>query len=505
MTSNGRHAGSRRNGWTRKKALALAGGVVVAGLGAFGIYEYLPGTAATLVAAHGETTVYYSDGKTVLGTFGATGRSADPWAPYLMTQVENELTGLDGVSQPELRTGGLKVVTTISRAMEVQLYQAVDENLDPKSLASTPGATVTSLPAWALVGAELQDAKTGEILAEYPGKGQNLPAAQCKLAECDANTAAYTREQAGSSFKPYVLATAVSEGMNVKTSTLNASQELCIPPDSNPLELSTVVPYGTTTCAQPAHSPVFNDGGEVIGNPGQGGGTTVQNALAQSSNTAFTDLAHRAGTAKIAAMAGRLGVDVAPYQDGGSGLHNYTGAVGMALGVAPLTVNEQAQMLATVADDGLYHQAHLVKYWQQGDGAEQMPKVSQHVVLTPGQDAQVQYAMEQTTIDGTAARAVTYGQRAVGTVIGKTGTTTGSHTGFFLGATTQYALVVGMFTSAQNPFSSESLSALGGGGFGSYWPTKIWNSFAKAEFPAAPALFPTSPAFTGTSWNQVGS
>ena len=68
---------------------------------------------------------------------------------------------------------------------------------------------MTSLPSWALVGAELQDPKTGEIIAEYPGKGQNLSAKACEAADCDVNTAVYAREQVGSSFKPYVLATAV--------------------------------------------------------------------------------------------------------------------------------------------------------------------------------------------------------------------------------------------------------------------------------------------------------
>jgi hypothetical protein len=79
----------------------------------------------------------------------------------------------------------------------------------------------------------------------------------------------------------------------------------------------------------------------------------------------------------------------------------------------------------------------------------------------------------------------------------------GAHSGFFLGATTQYALVVGMFTSSRDPRSSESLSLLGGGGSGSYWPAKIWNTFATAEFSSASTPFPVNPAFTGAGWNQV--
>jgi membrane peptidoglycan carboxypeptidase len=431
--------------------------------------------------------------------------NGDLWAPYLMAQVENELTGLDGVTQQQLETGGLKVVTTIKRSMQAQMYKAVSENLNSESIRNTPDATVTSLPSWALVGAELQDPKSGQIIAEYPGKGQNLPPAQCKVADCDVNTAVYAREQVGSSFKPYVLATAVSEGMNVKTSTLNASTELCVPPDTKSAVLSSVVPFGTSKCTQPDYFPVSNDGGEVIGSAKKGGGTTVQNALAQSSNTAFSDLAHRAGTASIATMAGQFGVNLAPYKSGGSGLTSYEGEVGMALGIAPLTVNEQTTMLSTIANNGLYHQAHIIKFWQLGDGTtQQMPKVDQHIVLNPDLDAQVQYAMEQTTIDGTAAQTVTYGQQTPGTVIGKTGTTTNSHAGFFIGATSQYSLVVGMFTSSQDTNSNDNLSMLGGGGFGGYWPAKIWNTFAQSVFSKTPSTFSTSPTFTGAAWNQVG-
>src|SRR6202034_2779177 len=162
-----------------------------------------------------------------------TTSSSDPWAPYIMNVVYNELTGVDHVSVSTLETGGLKIITTISRPMEVEMYKAVNQNLNSQSISNTSGATVTSLPSWALVGAELQDPKTGQVIAEYPGKGQTMTAkGVCATPDCQDNTAVYTREQVGSSFKPYVLATAVNQGMNVKTSTLDTSPYECIAPDS---------------------------------------------------------------------------------------------------------------------------------------------------------------------------------------------------------------------------------------------------------------------------------
>ena len=230
----------------------------------------------------------------------------------------------------------------------------------------------------------------------------------------------------------------------------------------------------------------------------------MQDALAQSSNTGFTDLAHKVGTTQIVNMAKDFGVNTADYSDGGSNLAKDEGHVGMALGIDALTVQEQATMLSTIANNGEYHAAHLVKYWQASgsDAAKQLPKVDQHMVLTPQQAQDEQYAMEQTTIDGTAAGNVTYGEQTVGTVIGKTGTTTGSKEGFFIGATTQYSLVIGMFTPSTN--DPHSLEALGGGGFGGYWPAKIWNSMAETSFSATPQTFPTNPSGEGTAWDMLG-
>jgi membrane peptidoglycan carboxypeptidase len=456
----------------------------------------------------------------------AIAQNSDPWAPYLMTQVQKELEKSDGITDQQLETGGYKVVTTISKSKEAALYKAVNENLNSQSIRNTPQATVTSLPPWALVGAELQNPKTGEIIAEYPGKGQNLTGSQCQA--CMVNTADQSRNQVGSSFKPYVLATALTQGMNVQSSKLNTSPYMCIAPDGSsayslPITQGQYMVDNEKTVpdclAQNLNgsAPVENDAGEMIGkqvgqaSSGDNKGATywsdnVQDALAQSSNTGFTDLAHKVGTTNIIKMAENVGVD---GSSSGADFAHYQGGVGLALGIASLTVQEQTTMLSTISDNGQYHAAHLVKYWQTNgsDTAKQTPKVDQHMVLTPQQAQDAQYAMEKTTINGTAAQTVTYGQQTLGTVIGKTGTTTSSKSGFFIGATTQYSLVVGMFVNDPNSKANanNSLAALGGGGFGGYWPAKIWNSFAEAEFSATPQTFPTNPSGEGTAWDMLGN
>ena len=136
--------------------------------------------------------------------------SADPWSPYILNVVYNELTssksaGGSGIPVSQVETGGLKIVTTISYSMEKEMYKAVDANI--AAIKATPGAV---FPSYIRIGAELQNPNNGEILAMYPGPGQNMSATECKKWDCSDNTAVYAREQVGSSFKPYVLSAAVA-------------------------------------------------------------------------------------------------------------------------------------------------------------------------------------------------------------------------------------------------------------------------------------------------------
>jgi membrane peptidoglycan carboxypeptidase len=113
--------------------------------------------------------------------------------------------------------------------------------------------------------------------------------------------------------------------------------------------------------------------------------------------------------------------------------------------------------------------------------------------------------MEATTVDGTGTAAAMSDGRPI---IGKTGTTNSALSAFFIGAIPQYALAVGIFTESQAPTTTETLNGLGGnvgGGFGGYWPARIWNTFAQNVFLKLPAEPFQSPVFTGAKWNQVGN
>jgi membrane peptidoglycan carboxypeptidase len=201
---------------------------------------------------------------------------------------------------------------------------------------------------------------------------------------------------------------------------------------------------------------------------------------------------------------------------------------GTALGQGSLTVQEQATMIATLADMGVWHTPHMVAKIVQttpfGTTIVTKAKVQARRVLTPAQAADVDWAMSfDTTGGGTAAGlGLTNGQ----TVIAKTGTTNLAQSAFFLGGIQKYAMAVGMFVS--NPgctlpksqrYLCQSTSALafappkglqtlfGVGGFSGYggqWPALIWHTFFMKNFNGlAPQAWP-QPNNDGTRWNLVG-
>ena len=361
-------------------------------------------------------------------------------------------------------------------------------------------------------GAVLEDPATGAIQAvyagpgfpesKYNGTGRVITTKQCKAIQCQYDMATVNREQVGSSFKPYILATAVKEGMNVQTSTLDGYTPLSIPPDSQP-----------TTYPQTAAPPGASGWSLQVNNdsPGENGPYPPQIAMAASINTAYANLWHAVAGPdgmNVLDMAQSLGVDI---KDPTSGMYASRDEATLALGQASLTVAEQASMLATIDDNGVYHDPHLIMKLTQNN--VQTPiKVTSGLVFNSNpmqnaeMDSQVQYAMSEDTASyGTApVAAMSNGQE----IIAKTGTTETAQSAFFIGAIPTQALAVALFTHDQNGQKDDpqSLNLLGGqsqGGFGGTWPATIWHTYAENMFvPLGIEKFQPV-MFTGSKWNEV--
>ena len=427
---------------------------------------------------------------------------------YIMTAVFNELENTYHYTQGQIDDGGLRVVTTFSKPMMNQLYATVAQEKRQMRLDGK------ALPSYAHVGAVLEAPNTGQIWAMY--SGPNYDAKNCSKIRCQWDMALQNREQVGSSMKPYVLALARSQGMSVKTSTLDGHSPLWIPPVSQP---STYASQSTPADTSQWYE-VGNDAGDA-----QANGVSVVTASAESLNTAYTDLYHRvAGTdgMNMINMAKSFGVNVASTA---SGLYTQRDEVGTALGQASLTVEEQASTFATLADNGQYNAPHVILEIQQQLPGQAMQtiqaKVAHHQVLTPDENSDVDYALSfDDKPGGTAPNAGLADGREI---IAKTGTTNLSQSAFFIGAIPQFSLAIGMFTNEQGcptsiagcaaaanqesapPAGLQTLYGVGNlPGYGGEWPATIWHDYAQKMFGTMPVQsFPT-PDFGGTAWNMLG-
>jgi membrane peptidoglycan carboxypeptidase len=448
------------------------------------------------------------------GDFVAQSVGADVWDPYVLNMVYNELHEVYHLSPSQIYNGGYVIRTSIEDAKMAELYQAVRDNEAQIDASGTPFK-----PAYMHAGAVLENPADGSIQALYPGPGyigakyngtgKVITKSYCTQISCNVNMAVYNREQVGSSFKPYVLATAVKQGMNVKTSTLDGYDNLCIPPDSAPSTYPVPVMAGTVPC-QTSWYPVPNDSAT------ENGPYTPQIAMAMSINTAYTDLWHTVQGPAVAQMAQDFGVDTNAAcitHSCGKGKNLVQAMVneaGVALGQASLTVGEQATMLATIDDNGIYHDAHVVTSITKNNAPPMPIKIISYPVfssdptLNAEEATQVQYAMSEDTASfGTASTAgLSNGQE----IIAKTGTTNTAQSAFFIGAIPSQALAVALFTNEQGK-GTQTLDNLGGilqnGGDGGTWPAAIWHTYAQDEFvPLGVEQF-TPPTFTGSAWNLV--
>jgi membrane peptidoglycan carboxypeptidase len=451
--------------------------------------------------------------------------SNDGWTGntgYLMQMVQQELEapkqyGGYGLSQQQIDTGGLKITTTFSMAKVNELARAV--NYEKSQIAALSGAR---FPDYDRIGAVLEDPKNGAILAVYGGPGMYTKG--CDQSSCDINMAEVA-EPEGSSFKPYVLSTAVNEGMSVFNSVLDGYGGIYIPyspADTTATEMARSVmspPAGAQSISQFGfylngiryyHFPEGAENG--FGKP-----LSVSVAAAMSSDPAFEDLAHRAGIQNIINMAGEFGVGrnpfVQPCLSGNASVlqnlqscNDLTGMDGLnaqfspthftkeffndglpgspqiALGEAPLTPVEQATTFATLANDGRYNTAHVISSVQRGSTTLPSNLQVNIPVLSSAAAANVDWALsfDNNSPWGTAEGTVSFDR---GGLIAKTGTLgsgADSSEAWFNGSIPlQTSLSIDLFTNDPGTENLDNLPAIGGnqGSLGGAWPATIWNYF----------------------------
>ena len=349
--------------------------------------------------------------------------------PYFVGYVENLLQQAYGAGT--VRAGGLKIYTTIRPRLQRAAVHALSEELHARH---DPAGTIVSI-----------DPATGAIramAAVTPGTPGN-----------EFNLATAAERQAGSTFKPIVLAAAVAEGMNPW-----ATRYLSAPFYYAPLQWRVRTYDGTYA-----------------------GPETVAAATLRSDNTVYARLALDVGPDAIVSMAQKLGV-LTPLQPTPS----------LALGTGTVTPLDMASAYATLAAGGVYSKPLAIRRvvfpgGKTGDGWGQLQQTR---AVPDWIAATVTRVLEENMLHGTGVGAHVPGRIDAG----KTGTTDDYADAWFSGYTPSLEATVWMgYPRGEIPM----LDVHGATVSGPTLPATAWRSFMQRALggsPDSPFPTPVSPA-----------
>jgi len=371
--------------------------------------------------------------------------------PYFFSYVRDQLIAEYGANT--VRTGGLKVYTTI----------------DPRLQAAARKAIVGTLysrtdPASALVSIDPSTGAIKAMTAVTPGSNGN-----------QFNLVAQAKRQAGSTFKMFVLATAVDEGID-PASTYYVSEPFHYQPD----------PYS------PAWDVSTYDHTYL-------GSTSIENATLHSDNTVFAKLTLDLGPQKVAQMAYRLGVRSPLTTKDGA----YVPSLG--LGSIPVSPLDLASAYATLAAGGIYSKPMAIRKVVLGSGKEDTDvgwgQPERTRVISPGVAYVVTQILEKNMQEGTGTGAY-FGRPSAG----KTGTTDSYADAWFCGFTPTLEATIWIgYPRGEIPMLNVHGIAVSGPTF----PATIWRSFMIAAVgrtkPVAfkqPPVLPTWHAFTSGQYAE---
>ncbi|GAA2618243.1 transglycosylase domain-containing protein [Actinomadura fulvescens] len=350
---------------------------------------------------------------------------------FIREQVLDELRQIKGLPS-DIENAGLRVTTS----------------LDPKWMEYAKDAMVEAgvgrWPKTISAGLIAVDPKNGEIKAFYGGNPQRS----------QVDTVFTPGAQVGSSFKPYVLATALRKGQSVKSTIMGRSPQ-CFDGEGNNLPVS-------SNCYE-----VNNDEGD----PPMGVIDLVK-ATEKSVNTAYVKLGLKLGLDDVVETATELGIPkkwLAPHRNKG----------GLSLGIANIPAVYQASGYAAFANGGRPVAPHLVTKVEVKKDDGKYRKIAlpwdkeKERVLTKDQAAQATYAMKSVVQSGTATRAQLSDGREVA---GKTGTTERNAAAWFVGYVPQLSTAVTMYHTKVKPISGIP-GFRGNSIYGGTIPAQIWKNF----------------------------
>jgi membrane peptidoglycan carboxypeptidase len=384
---------------------------------------------------------------------------------YLVDTANKYLTATDpNIDEQAIQRGGLKIYTTFNKAKVQALKNAVDE---VQSASLRPDKREAD--KFVQVGASSVDPKTGAIVALYGGPGVEN--------NHYTNNADAPGIPVGSTFKPFVLATAMQVGVLTKTG-----------PNGQPTRISTDSRYLSDNLSQiykPDGSPVIGDDGKPYHQANDENNKTgyvdLKEAMRNSYNVPFVQLGQDVGGKNVEDMAIRLGIRKASLAP--------SNTVTFPLGTSTPSAIRMAAAYSVFANHGQQNDPFSVKRLQK-NGAD-LPKFDRKVANTRVLDPDVADSITD-VLQNVAAHGTGTKTNALGfPVAGKTGTTDSGTSAWWVGYTNSLTTSVGMWR--EEPGKPGLLSLKGTAGqttiHGGDFPTAIFTAYMKTVGPGSPRAF----------------
>ncbi|MRS12969.1 MAG: PBP1A family penicillin-binding protein [Actinobacteria bacterium] len=335
-------------------------------------------------------------------------------APYFVEWVTQTL--IDQYGADAVYKGGLRVKTTIDLGMQAAAETAIAGVLNKPE---DPSAALVAI-----------DPKTGQVMALVGGKDFNTQ---------QFNVAVQGPRQPGSSFKPFVLVTALERGISPEQVYESAPGEFPIP------------------------------GGKTWSVTGAGGPMRLRIATEKSVNSVFAQLILAVGAEKVAETAKRMGI-VTPVR----------AVPAIALGAQEVTPLEMCSAYGTLANGGVHMEPYGIVEVADVEGTvlQTAPGTSSEAI-SPAVAYLVTDMLKGVITSGTGT-AANIGRPAAG----KTGTTQEYRDAWFVGYTPDLVAAVWMgHVEGQIEMTNVHGKKVTGGSF----PAQIWAAFMKAALANVPA------------------
>lgn len=403
---------------------------------------------------------------------------------YLVDLAKAYVVKNTDITEGKLRQGGYQIQTTFNKKMVKELSDAVakvqKENIKPKLRPETDKHVQ--------FGGASVDPASGAIRAIYGGTDAT---------KHFTNNADVTGAAVGSTFKPFVLASAMKWGVRDEDGDPSQAQDerTIVSPKSmfsgkNNLKIRN---YDRTVWHNEEGKEWLqpNDGNESYGSPPEYD-ITLREAMRVSANSAFVQLGMDVGLDKVKEAA----VDAGLLESSLTG----TTFPSFSIGISDPSAIRMASSYATFAASGKHRDLHSVTKVSDKEGVkfrhEDVEETTQ--AFTSEVADNVTDVLKTVVDEGTGTSARLPGRD----VAGKTGTTDGNKSAWFVGYTPQLSTAIGMYRMDDNASAKNRkfLEMYGTGGqesiHGASFPAEIWHDYmAKAlkgkkvmKFPSAPPI-----------------